>query len=328
MIKRLYIHNYKCFSNFQFRPENPNPLLIIGRNGVGKSSLGKVLKILRDYAEGRTLSDYFTDEDLSKFAYEAPIEIEADVEVAAEVVKIRLQIQADKTSQIGYKILEEVAEERAKEILKTIEVIRPSPEVMTSLIGIASEGNHLLSDCSNFATWFATHEALNHGVREEFVKSLANAFEDFISYSYARKDDGYHLSCHFKADEKPEVVLDFNQLSDGEKCRFVASAIAVINKLGSGLICFWDEPDNFVTTSEEASLFYALSNAFLQKGQLIVATHSELGILTFNDVETYVFDRRSHASPILPPANLSELRRQGALIGSLQSALVSGGISL
>lgn len=29
MIKRLYIHNYKCFLNFEFRTEDMNTLLIV-----------------------------------------------------------------------------------------------------------------------------------------------------------------------------------------------------------------------------------------------------------------------------------------------------------
>lgn len=328
MIRSLYIHNYKCFSNFAFRPESGSPLMIIGRNGVGKSSLGKALMLLRDYAEGRDLSAYFAETELSVFAPLAPVEFEAEVEVGDSVSKLRLVFQPDRTASQGYRIVEESVDDRVRVSLKGIEVIRPSPDRMSSRIEVAERGVHLDGSCANVVTWFAVHESVNRQLRDEFVKSFACAFEDFVDYSYELKGDGQHLKLRFKSENMPEVVLDFDQLSDGEKCRFVASAISAVNKNSQGLICFWDEPDNFVTTSEEASIFYALGNAFLKQGQLIVTSHSELGILTFNDVETYVFDRRNHASPILPPLSIADLRRDGRLTGSLQDALISGGISL
>lgn len=328
MISSLYIHNYKCFSNFAFRPESGSPLMIIGRNGVGKSSLGKVLMLLRDYAEGKSLSAYFVESELSAFAPQLPIEFEAEVGSGDNLSKMRLVFQPDKSTAQGYKIVEEVVDDQTRTALTTIEVIRPVPDRMASRIENAVAGKHLDVSCANVVTWFAVHESENRSIRDEFIKSFACAFEDFVDYSYETKSDGQHLKLRFRSEKTAEVVLDFEQLSDGEKCRFVASAVSTVNKIGREVICFWDEPDNFVTTSEEASIFYALGNAFLTQGQLIVTSHSELGILTFNDVETYVFDRRNHASPILPPLNLAALREDRRLTGSLQDALVSGGISL
>jgi len=46
MLTRVYIDNYKCFTNFEWRPE---PLaLIAGRNGSGKSALLEVLGAVRE----------------------------------------------------------------------------------------------------------------------------------------------------------------------------------------------------------------------------------------------------------------------------------------
>jgi len=49
MLKRLYVDNYKCLVNFEYRPQ---PLeLLIGRNGAGKSCVFDVLAYLRDFVQ-------------------------------------------------------------------------------------------------------------------------------------------------------------------------------------------------------------------------------------------------------------------------------------
>ncbi|MCA8937901.1 MAG: AAA family ATPase [Planctomycetes bacterium] len=45
MLSRFYVHNYKCFLNFEFSPVRSQ--LLIGRNGTGKSSVLEVLALLR-----------------------------------------------------------------------------------------------------------------------------------------------------------------------------------------------------------------------------------------------------------------------------------------
>jgi energy-coupling factor transporter ATP-binding protein EcfA2 len=48
MLTRLYVTNYRCLVNFEFKPTNKQ--LIIGRNGVGKTTVFDVLALLRDIA--------------------------------------------------------------------------------------------------------------------------------------------------------------------------------------------------------------------------------------------------------------------------------------
>lgn len=52
MLKRVYIDNYKCFSNFEFKPAALN--LLLGRNGTGKSTLLEALTRLRALALGES----------------------------------------------------------------------------------------------------------------------------------------------------------------------------------------------------------------------------------------------------------------------------------
>jgi predicted ATPase len=48
MLTRLYTTNYRCLVNFEFQPTSKQ--LIVGRNGVGKTSVFDVMATLRDFA--------------------------------------------------------------------------------------------------------------------------------------------------------------------------------------------------------------------------------------------------------------------------------------
>lgn len=52
MIKRLYIHNYRCFDNFDLKIDNESSILILGNNGSGKSSFGSALRVIQQIARG------------------------------------------------------------------------------------------------------------------------------------------------------------------------------------------------------------------------------------------------------------------------------------
>jgi AAA15 family ATPase/GTPase len=47
MLQRLYIHNFKSFQNFELKPEGRHSSLLVGKNGVGKSSIAKALLVLQ-----------------------------------------------------------------------------------------------------------------------------------------------------------------------------------------------------------------------------------------------------------------------------------------
>ena len=52
MLQRLYVHNFRCLQNFEIRPGDNSSLLLIGKNGVGKSTLAKALDIFQKLGTG------------------------------------------------------------------------------------------------------------------------------------------------------------------------------------------------------------------------------------------------------------------------------------
>lgn len=56
MLKRLYVHNFKTFVNFEWRP--PRAVVVVGPNGAGKSALLEILWLLQDViVDGRSIDE-------------------------------------------------------------------------------------------------------------------------------------------------------------------------------------------------------------------------------------------------------------------------------
>lgn len=81
MLKRIYIHNYRTFMNFEWHP--PAVCVLVGPNGVGKSALIEVLCSLQDLVvQGRRVEDLGFPSTMPVWAKK---EVEQVVEVEAEV---------------------------------------------------------------------------------------------------------------------------------------------------------------------------------------------------------------------------------------------------
>ena len=52
MLQRLYIHNFKTFQNFEFKPQGQASSLLLGKNGAGKSSVASALQVLQIIGRG------------------------------------------------------------------------------------------------------------------------------------------------------------------------------------------------------------------------------------------------------------------------------------
>jgi len=110
MLKRLYIHNYKCLVNFEFKVDEDeydrHRALFIGKNGAGKSSISEVLEILHRIGLGNYNLLPVRVEELRReipplvsaecFAFgetSQPMKFELDVELAGHLCKYALSLE-------------------------------------------------------------------------------------------------------------------------------------------------------------------------------------------------------------------------------------------
>lgn len=80
MIERLYVHNYRCFENFDLNLADHRSALVIGNNGSGKSTLREVLEIFQAICRGSGRArDLISGVDFSQHRKQLPMRLEVTV---------------------------------------------------------------------------------------------------------------------------------------------------------------------------------------------------------------------------------------------------------
>lgn len=86
MIKRLYIHNYRCLENFELPISNKPTVLLIGINGSGKTTVGLALEVLQKIARGTNrVGELVKLRDFPLGRTDAPIRFEIEVLLGGKV---------------------------------------------------------------------------------------------------------------------------------------------------------------------------------------------------------------------------------------------------
>jgi predicted ATPase len=82
MIKRLYINNFRCLQNFEIILNNKSSVLLLGKNGTGKSTVRKVLEILQTIARKVSrVKQLVNENDFTKGNTHIPIRFEIEVAI-------------------------------------------------------------------------------------------------------------------------------------------------------------------------------------------------------------------------------------------------------
>jgi predicted ATPase len=82
MITRFHVHNFRSLENFNLPVTNGSSLLLIGKNGAGKSNVGHALEILQKIGRGdNRIKRLITPSDVSHGRTEVPVRFDLEVEL-------------------------------------------------------------------------------------------------------------------------------------------------------------------------------------------------------------------------------------------------------
>jgi predicted ATPase len=174
-------------------------------------------------------------------------------------------------------------------------ILSPIPSVMSGI----SETETLQPSVSgsNFGDWFsgllgrfpAAYTDISH-----YLSDVMPDLKDFQNEIVGK--DTKNMLIRFRQEES-EMTIDFNALSDGEKCFFLCAVVLSASQRYGPLLCFWDEPDNYLAVSEVGFFVVALRRAFGSGSQLLITSHNPEAIRKFSNDNTFVLYRNSHLEP-------------------------------
>lgn len=86
MIRRLYVHNFRCLENFELPISGHSSVLLIGKNGAGKTTVGLALEILQSIARGTNrVGELVKSKDFTRGRVDVPMRFEIEVELGDKI---------------------------------------------------------------------------------------------------------------------------------------------------------------------------------------------------------------------------------------------------
>jgi hypothetical protein len=201
-----------------------------------------------------------------------------------------------------------------KQWLARILIVRPIPTLITG----DSNGETLEPNLqvTNYGAWFSgllAYAPAAYAEIDEYLQQVLPDLKDIRNPVVGK--DSRSLTVQF-SNNQGSISVPFEDLSDGEKCFMICALVLAAQKHYGPLLCFWDEPDNYLALPEVGHFVMALRRAFQTGGQLIATSHNPEAIRRFSDESTLVLYRRSHLEPTII-RSLEELQVKGDLVGAL-----------
>jgi ABC-type cobalamin/Fe3+-siderophores transport system ATPase subunit len=230
--------------------------------------------------------------------------------VALPIVQLRPTTQPDGNPLLVF-----------KQWLSRVLILRPMPSLISG--ESTDESVQPNPQVTDFGAWFSglLAEAPSAYTRiAEYLKEVMPDFKDIKNPLIGK--DSRSLVVQFATDNAT-MMLPFADLSDGEKCFMICALVLAAHDAHEQLVCFWDEPDNYLAVDEIGHFIVALRQAFKSAGQFIATSHNPEAIRRFSDENTIVLQRRTHLEPTVARP-LSQVQVHGDVI----DALIRGDIEL
>ena len=94
MIRRLYVHNFRCLENFELPVTGLSSVLLIGNNGSGKTTVRLALEILQRIARGTNrVGELIKPKDFTGGRTDVPMRFEIEVELNGSVYEYVIALE-------------------------------------------------------------------------------------------------------------------------------------------------------------------------------------------------------------------------------------------
>ena len=135
MIKRLYVHNFRCLENFELPISDKPSSLLIGKNGAGKSTVSFALNVFQSIGRGvNRVGELVKPSDFARGRSDVPMRFEIEAIISKSVYGYILALELPDGSR-ELRVLEECLTVDGHRIYS-----RNGSEVQLPKRGSASEG--------------------------------------------------------------------------------------------------------------------------------------------------------------------------------------------
>jgi ABC-type multidrug transport system ATPase subunit len=94
MLQRLYVNNFRCLENFELKTKDMSSVLLLGKNGTGKSTVRIALELLRKIGRGRNrVQELLSPTDFARGQSAVPIRFEIEALVGARQYRYVLALE-------------------------------------------------------------------------------------------------------------------------------------------------------------------------------------------------------------------------------------------
>lgn len=94
MVRRLHINNFRCLENFELPVSGKSSVLLIGKNGAGKTTVGRALEILQKIARGKNrVGELIEPKDVARARTDMPMRFEIEVELDTRIYQFTVAFE-------------------------------------------------------------------------------------------------------------------------------------------------------------------------------------------------------------------------------------------
>src|SRR5271169_4979103 len=94
VIRRLYVHNFRCLENFELPISGLSSALLIGKNGSGKTTVGLALQVLQKIARGTNrVGDLVKLTDFARGRTDVPMRFEIEADLGGKIYRYSIAFE-------------------------------------------------------------------------------------------------------------------------------------------------------------------------------------------------------------------------------------------